>query len=153
MFNCDEGASLCPAGNTFGLQSGSERWGTARSMTPPRAGVAKSGAARLFSVCRAARSSGAAGQPAQPAPVALPTSPPTCASAARSRARAREAGVRASVSERAGRAMSVHQTGSVGWCAVGRGSLRLPNICTLHTAKHTPERGPCHTLSLSLETF
>lgn len=153
MFNCGKGAPPCPAGNTFGLQSGSERWGTARSMTPPRAGGAKSGAARLFSVCRAARSSGAAGQPALPAPVALPTSPPTCASAARSRARAREAGVRASVSERAGRAMSVHQTGSVGVCAVGRGSLRLPNIYTLHTAKHIPERGPCRTLSLSPETF
>ena len=153
MFNCGKGAPPCPAGNTFGLQSGSERWGTARSMTPPRAGVAKSGAARLFSVCRAARTSGAAGQPALPAPVALPTSPPTCASAARSRARAREAGVRASVSERAGRALLVHQTGSVGSCVVGRGSLRLPNVCTLHTLTHTPERGACHKLSLSPGTF
>ena len=133
MFNREKGAPPCPAGNTFGLQSGSERWGTARSMTPPRAGVAKSGAARLFSVCRAARSSGAAGQPALPAPVALPTSPPTCASAARSRARAREAGVRASVSERAGRACFLRRTGIVGLCAEGHGSLRLPNICTSHT--------------------
>lgn len=61
--------------------------------------------------------------------------------------------MRASVSERAGRALLVRQTGIVGVCAVGRGSLRLPNIYTLHTAKHIPERGPCYMLSLSLETF
>lgn len=122
-------------------------------MTPPRAGGAKSGAARLFSVCRAARTSGAAEPPALPAPVALPTSPPTCASAARSRARAREAGVRASVSERAGRALLVRRTGIVGLCVVGRESQRLPNICTLHTGKRIPERGAYHTLSLSPETF
>ena len=61
--------------------------------------------------------------------------------------------MRASVSERAGRALIVRQTGSVGLCAVGRGSLRLPNIYTLHTAKHIPEREPCHKLSLSPETF
>lgn len=133
MFNCGKGAPPCPAGNTFGLQSGSERGGTAQSVTHPRAGGAKSGAARAFSVRPSRpleRSSGAA---RLPAPVALPTSPPTCASAARSRARAREAGVRASVSERAGRALLVRQTGSVGLCAVGRGSLRLPNIYTSHT--------------------
>ena len=153
MFNCGKGAPPCPAGNTFGLQSGSERWGTARSMTPPRAGGAKSGAARAFSVRPSRpleRSSGAA---RLPAPVALPTSPPTCASAARSRARAREAGVRASVSERAGRALLLRQIGSVEWCAMGRGSLRLPNVYILHTYLRIPERGPCHTLSLSPETF
>lgn len=102
-------------------------------MTPPRAGVAKSGAARAFSVVPSRpleRSSGAA---RLPAPVALPTSTPTCASAARSRARAREAGVRASVSERAGRVLLVRQIGSVGLCAEGRGSLRLPNTYTSHT--------------------
>lgn len=152
MFNCGKGAPPCPAGNTFGLQSGSERGGTAQSVTHPRAGGAKSGAARAFSVRPSRpleRSSGAA---RLPAPVALPTSPPTCASAARSRARAREAGVRASVSERAGRVSLARRTGSVELCAVGRGSLPLPNIYTLHTAKHIPEPGACRTLSLSPET-
>lgn len=134
---------------TFGRRSGSERGGTAQSVTHPRAGGAKSGAARLFSVCRAARSSVAAEPPALPAPVALPTSPPTCASAARSRARAREAGVRASVSERAGRGRPAHRTGSVGLCAMGRGSLPLPNVCTSHTYSRIPERGAYRTLSLS----
>lgn len=61
--------------------------------------------------------------------------------------------MRASVSERAGRALLVRRTGIVGLCVVGRESLRLPNICTLHTGKRTPERGAYHTLSISPETF
>lgn len=61
--------------------------------------------------------------------------------------------MRASVSERAGRALLVRRTGIVGLCVVGRESQRLPNICTLHTGKRIPERGAYHTLSLSPETF